>query len=213
MCMKNLEINQIECVRCGAHTLNLVVADATKIAEAELKAVTKIVKAYRKAEYQTSFKYSGVAMPPIPNQIRWNHYFLMLRELIKNREFFAGLGVKHPMLDLSGSWKVVDDYHEAFAPLYDATIAAQKNDCVISQFHLEWLKAYGRVMKLGDNRFRTPILQSMQKRQKTLMSSMPYKAALFMDPRLNFNGSELFLNPEKQKIVVNTYLFKTSAIR
>lgn len=36
-----------------------------------------------------------------------------------------------------------------------------------------------------------------------MMSSMAYKAALYMDPRFSFNGSELFEGPEKEEVVVS----------
>lgn len=97
-CENHLAICENQCVRCGVHTLNLVVNDATKSSEKELKAVTKIVKSYRKIEYQQQIKYSGIAMPPIPSKIRWNHYYLMLNSIVCNKQFFAGLGVKHPEL-------------------------------------------------------------------------------------------------------------------
>lgn len=76
-------------------------------------------------------------------------------------------------------------------------------ECGISQFHVEWIKAYGKVTSLKSSRFRDKILQSMQNRQKTLMSNMAYKAALYMDPRFMYNGSELFKAEEKSEIVVS----------
>ncbi|KAL1396049.1 hypothetical protein pipiens_010797 [Culex pipiens pipiens] len=201
LCAAALDVCFVECVRCGAHTLNLVVNDATKQHESELKEITKIVKSYRKAEYMNRFKNTGVPLPPIPCKTRWNHYFLMTRLLNKNHDFFNGLGIKYPELDLSEQWKLIEEYNEAFEPLYHATINAQALDCPISNFHLEWLKAYGRVMQNDNNRFKQPILESMQKRQKLMMSSMAYKAALYMDPRFSFNGSELFEGPEKEEVV------------
>lgn len=98
LCESALDVCFVECIRCGAHTLNLVVNDATKQHESELKEITGIVKSYRKAEYINRFKNTGVALPPIPVKTRWNHYFLMTRSLNKNHDFFNGLGIKYPEL-------------------------------------------------------------------------------------------------------------------
>lgn len=91
----------VDCVRCGAHTLNLVVKDATKEHETDMKRIVEIVKAYRKINYSQKFKHTGVPLPPIPVKTRWNHDYMMTKSLDKNREFFYGLGVKFPELGKS----------------------------------------------------------------------------------------------------------------
>lgn len=88
--------------------------------------------------------------------------------------------------------------------MHAASVRAQYLDCPISQFHIEWLKAYGQVKRLKECRFKDKILESMETRQQTLMANNAYKAALFLDPRLNFSGSELFSADQKAEIIVIT---------
>nr|XP_029736105.1 uncharacterized protein LOC115270908 [Aedes albopictus] len=131
---------------------------------------------------------------------------MMIYVLLKYKEFYSNIGLQYDELDLSHCWQFMEEYREAFYPLYLASLISQQEECPISQFHLEWLKAYGQVKALKSNRFRDNILLSMDKRQKTLMEPIAYRAALYMDPRFMYSGSELFKREEKAEIV--KYLVK-----
>lgn len=194
---------KVECIRCGSHIINLVVMEVTLASEHEdeMKHILKVVKSYRKAEYKKAFKFSQAKLPPIPNKTRWNNYHAMVCALLEHREFFSNLGSEYEELDLSHHWEFLQEYRDAFQPLYEASLESQKAECSISQFHLEWLTAYGKVKALKTNRFRKDILLAMDRRQKVLMSNNAYRAALFMDPRFQFNGSELFERKEKSEVV------------
>ncbi|XP_062704343.1 zinc finger BED domain-containing protein 4-like [Aedes albopictus] len=201
---ESLREHKVECIRCGSHTINLVVNDVTSASERDddaLKHIVKIVKSYRRAEYKKAFKITKTSMPPIPNKTRWNVYYSMATELLENREFFTDMGSQYKEQDLSDYWSFLEEYQEAFQPLYEASMRSQKMECGISQFHLEWLKAFGKVKSLKTNRFTSTVLQSMAKRQQTMTSNIAYKAALFMDPRFSYNGSELFKTDEKTEVV------------
>lgn len=79
-------------VRCGAHTAQLVVADACKSHQADLKKVTKVVILYRNAKYKNFFDISGGKYPVTPVPTRWNSYYLMMRTLVNQKDFFMKLG-------------------------------------------------------------------------------------------------------------------------
>lgn len=223
-----LQEHKVECIRCGSHTINLVVNDVTSASEhndGALKHVVKNSKAYRRAEYKQAFKLTKTPLPPIPNKTRWNSHYSMVSVLIKNREFYSNLGSQYNelgkslfsihvfgicykftyLIDLTDYWAFIEEYREAFQPLHDASLKSQLMECPVSQFHLEWLKAYGKIKCLPANRFRDNIIQSMENRQRTLMNNVAYKATLFFDPRFNYNGSELFKPQEKAEIVVSIY--------
>lgn len=95
---RELFYNKIDCVRCGAHTINLVVNDVTirnSEVEEKLREIIKIVKAYRKADYREYLLHSKIKLPPIPNVTRWNNYYTMCDILIKHREFYSILGTNN----------------------------------------------------------------------------------------------------------------------
>lgn len=179
----------------------------------------------RKGKYKQAFKFSKTPIPNSPNKTRWNAVYMMIYVLLKYKEFYSNIGLQYDELgkllffivcleifftffvnfvtDLSHCWQFMEEYREAFYPLYLASLISQQEECPISQFHLEWLKAYGQVKALKSNRFRDNILLSMDKRQKTLMEPIAYRAALYMDPRFMYSGSELFKREEKAEIVVS----------
>lgn len=75
---KMLGEHEIVCVRCGAHTLNLVVVDVTKRFSTTLTEVVSIVKTFRKVDYKDAYKLNQQKYPPIPNVTRWNAYVALM---------------------------------------------------------------------------------------------------------------------------------------
>lgn len=65
------------------------------------------------------------------------------------------------------------------------------------------------VSMIGDeNAFKDPIMASFAKRDKVLLGSHAMRAALFLDPRFNYAGSQIFTLLEKEQIVVIYHTFK-----
>lgn len=44
--------------------------------------------------------------------------------------------------DLTKCWSFIEEYVEAFGPIYDSTIIIQKQDCSLSEFYYYWQKNY-----------------------------------------------------------------------
>lgn len=100
---ETLKGHKVECIRCGSHTINLVVNDVTTASERDdssLKHIVKIVKYYRKAEYKQAFKLTKTPLPPIPNKTRWNSHHAMASVLLKHREFYTNLGLQYNELGM-----------------------------------------------------------------------------------------------------------------
>ncbi|XP_055633221.1 uncharacterized protein LOC129773609 [Toxorhynchites rutilus septentrionalis] len=152
----------ITAIRCGAHTTQSVVHDVCKEIEPKdiLKEIRKKVKKFRSTEYKAFFDVSeGGSYPPLPNETRWNSDYKMLHELIKRRTFFEKLGTQYSVLDLSNYWNFIKEYVTAFNPLYQCTTAVQKLELSLSDFYIEWIRAYGSIRELeGSNRFKTKLI-------------------------------------------------------
>ena len=91
------------CIRCGAHTLNLVVTDNTNGSANEetsriISNIFHIVKAYRKVDYKDTFNLNQQKFPPIPNATRWNVNYVLMQTLVSGRPFFDRLAVNAPEL-------------------------------------------------------------------------------------------------------------------
>lgn len=199
-----ISTHEVACVRCGAHTFNLVATDQTKdkdVAE-ELSKIISVVKAYRKSNYSEAFKLQKQKYPPIPNATRWNANHKVMETLREGRNFFEVIATNNPELDLSQRWAFIDEYYEAFRPLYDSLTRVQALTCTLSEFYLEWMNVRGKVIQLSDsNRFKKGILKSMDKRHEVIFKNKAYRAALYMDPRLMYNGSTMFTIAEREEII------------
>lgn len=79
-------------IRCGAHTAQLAVADACKSHQTNIKKVTKVVNSFRNAKFKNFFDISGGKYPLTPVPTRWNSYYLMMRTLVDQKDFFMKLG-------------------------------------------------------------------------------------------------------------------------
>lgn len=90
--------HELVCVRCGAHTINLVVTDATRDVLPVISDIVSVVRAYKKVEYKEAFKLNQQRYPPIPNLTRWNVYAALMEVLRKGREFFDRLATNYPEL-------------------------------------------------------------------------------------------------------------------
>ncbi|XP_062541736.1 uncharacterized protein LOC134209737 [Armigeres subalbatus] len=79
-------------VRCGAHTVQLVVSDACKEYQPELKKLSKLTVSYQNVKYKNFFDVSGGRYPPTPVATRWNSNYLMAVSLLDQKDFFDKLG-------------------------------------------------------------------------------------------------------------------------
>lgn len=195
-------------VRCGAHTLQLVVADATKPHKIVLKSLNKIVNSLHNAQYKPFFDLADMRYPPLPVPTRWNSTFTMLRSVFQQKEKFQRLGQQFPDLSFDANWQFIEAYVHAFEPLYDATIAIQREQCTLGDFFGQWLTVTGKLEMMPSNMFRDAILHSMKSREKRLLNNYAVQAALYVDPRFSFNGSSLFGKHQKENIIA--YLMEVS---
>ncbi|XP_021709861.1 uncharacterized protein LOC110679476 [Aedes aegypti] len=195
----------VAAVRCGAHTTQLVVHDVCKEEDHKetLKDIRKKVKKFRSTEYKAFFDVSeGASYPSLPNETRWNSDYKMQLKLNKERSFFEKLGAQYPDLDLSNCWDYIENYVAAFEPLYICTIAVQKLETTLSDFFIEWIRAYGSIFELDDsNRFKKQLITAMDHRQRKLFCNRFFRVAIYFDPRLNFNGSTLLSQAQKEDVV------------
>lgn len=97
-------------------------------------------------------------------------------------------------------------YEQAFKPLFVLTKDMQAEHVSLSDFYLQWLIATQKVKITEPNPFAGQLVTSMNNRLQNLKTSRAFKMALYLDPRLNYAGSKLFSNEEKEEIQVSNYL-------
>lgn len=84
---------------------------------------------------------------------------------------------------LSKEWEFIEEYVEAFKALNDCTVAVQQLQLTLSDFYIEWIRAYVRISELDDsNRFKFYLISAMDRRQQKLFCNRIFRAALYLDP-------------------------------
>ncbi|XP_062538241.1 uncharacterized protein LOC134206531 [Armigeres subalbatus] len=196
----NATLNEVNVLQCGLHLLSMVATEVTQEYAETIDVLIETMKKFRYDVYKPFFQAKMIRYPPIPDR---NFYgfgtYLMMKALRDDRPFYEYFCTKHPGYTLNLQWDFIEEFVLAFEPLYEC--ASWIGNCGLSDFHLQCLLAYGRIRCLDINRFKDSLLSHLETRQKMLLDLAPYRAALFMDPRLNFRGSKLFDHNMKEKIV------------
>lgn len=72
--------------------------------------------------------------------------------------------------------------------------------------YLSWLYCKNLLRTLGDNTYALELLETMGSRESQLFESDVFQAALFMDQRINYRGSSLMTESNKQRAIVSKSL-------
>ncbi|XP_021701839.1 uncharacterized protein LOC110676825 [Aedes aegypti] len=193
---------RINLVRCAVHTLQLSILDVVNKSHESVKGLTELARKSKNMKYQTNFDHHNATHPQIWCQTRWGGIFEMVEAFKTQRTFFEQLAAQFPELDLTNHWKFIDDYYEAFKPLYICTKRMQAEHVSLPDFYMLWLRAISEVRKVTGNQFVPGLLTSLNTRLTTLRGSRAFKMALFLDPRFNYRGSKFFSPEEKMEIMV-----------
>ena len=100
-------------------------------------------------------------------------------------------------------WQFIKEYVEAFEPVYIATKKMQAVHTSLNEFYLTWMKTIMQISLIQNNRFVEALTQALKQRLKVLKENIVVKAALLIDPRINYLNSRFFGPEEKEEIRVS----------
>lgn len=108
-------------------------------------------------------------------------------------------------LGLLKHWKFIDQFCQAFEPMFNLTIRLQKTHVPLSQFYTEWLVCQAHLSAVSGcgNKLAKKLLSAMQERIIKLSSNAAFKACLYVDPRYNFLGSGRLSADDKSEAQVH----------
>lgn len=109
-------------------------------------------------------------------------------------------------------WTLVERFVEAFDPVNSATLRLQNEALTMGDFFLIWLECRLRVEELKDNPIAVALVIAMKDRQTTLLENKAFLAAVYMDPRINYCGSD-FISDENKRVAVDQLLTLWERIR
>lgn len=231
------ELEILNSIRCGAHTLQLVAYDVLKLYKTRLAQINKICLAMHHKTNRELFVLHKIPLPPKVNETRWGVWFILQRylQVLRTKPFLATLQSQDPSLgkyfilfclheiilgyililcvlpDLSRHWHFIDRFCQAFEPIYILTLKLQKDHVPLSEFYANWLicQAELHLIKEKGNTLAAKLLTSMERRINKLITSMAFKACLYLDPRFNFAGSGRLSPRDKKDAQVKTFFLKS----
>lgn len=198
----------IESIKCGAHTFNLIVKDASAtVSDDWLKAVRKIVKMAKRMEYRALFDLAKISLPKIDVDTRWSSTWDMVESILKHEMMVKEIAVKCSALTISEeTWTKMKEFQIAFNEIYGALIKLQNDNIIMGdllkiikqcQFHAKKLPS--------DNPFAKGLHEGLENRLKNLVQNNAFRAAILLDQRWCFLDSPFFSREDKLQAIVSIY--------
>lgn len=92
-------------------------------------------------------------------------------------------------------WNVFLEIHKVFQIPYEATNALQSASFTLSDFYQSWLRVMYKLQRQinpeSETDFAILLLQRLKLRQPELLNNVAMKCAVYLDPRVRFNLSEI----------------------
>jgi hypothetical protein len=134
----------LNCVRCAAHTLQLVVSDCVDLYNEEKRKVRAISHEMKKEKYRSMYKANGVQRPINDVDTRWMSTYIMTNNIKDNINFYKQLS-DDPDQDLqvtSDVFEFIEKFTAAFEPLFYTTKKYQTEQLTIGKIILKFLFYY-----------------------------------------------------------------------
>nr|XP_029718201.1 uncharacterized protein LOC115260971 [Aedes albopictus] len=101
-------------------------------------------------------------------------------------------------------WKFVKEFATVFKPAYIGTKKLQEQTLVMGDLMFLWLDCMLQLEEANCNMANT-LIEAMKHRQRALFENKKFLAAIYMDPRLNYAGTE-FLSEEEKDMAIEHLL-------
>lgn len=200
--------NVLDVQPCGAHTLNLCITDVTKPYNENLTRIRNFLKKAKLLKYHKLHEMHKVPKPNLDNATRWAGTHRMLKPLLKYREFYGMLSDNlvsaEKKFQLSqDDWHFIENFVEAFEPASVCIDRIQAEQLTVGDFFWAWSEMK---LELEDIKFKNEmaaeLLEAVSRREGKLKENDAIVAAIYFDPRYNFNGSTYLSKDEKERAQV-----------
>ncbi|XP_077283268.1 E3 SUMO-protein ligase ZBED1-like [Arctopsyche grandis] len=194
-------------ISCFAHSLNLVVQEATKKICDVLGRVKNIVEFFNRStqgKHKLAATQQQMNLPVLKLkqdvQTRWNSTFDMLKRIVQVKDaVIATVALLRPDLTLNeGDWEVIEEVLPLLSPFYEITveISAEKNVTL------------SKIIILFD--VQSLLKKGMEDRFKDIEKNMLYAECTILDPRFKTRG---FKNQRACEMVVQALRNKIGQVQ
>lgn len=188
---EKLKFSHINKIRCGSHLLQLVARNSIKSHEIEVKSACENVKKIHFHLIQTN---STLSLPNLETEMGWNLIYDVLNQSLAMRP-----ALKNVVPDRY--WEFAKTFVQAFWPLADLENRMLKTQYLIGDFVRDWLFCESQILGLAFNKFAGVLLHELETKRNLLMLNPAVLAALYLDPRFNFEGG-VYLKAEQKTVAV-----------
>lgn len=150
--------------------------------------------------FRRIIEQSGVSVPKLENDTRWNSGYSMLEYFVKNERFLRELLDGNDQVHISDEdWHFIKEYVQVFHPVYRATIRLQNESLTMGDFFFIWLECVMELEEMTGSELANSMTAAMKKRQEVMFEGKAFLAALYLDPRINYLKTD-FLTDEQKNV-------------
>ncbi|XP_065092437.1 uncharacterized protein LOC135713281 [Ochlerotatus camptorhynchus] len=195
---------QFNVIRGPIRNLHLALNDVLPDTDQNIFRFNRFARDLRDTKYDDFFHSKKESYPPVCTGNRWTSKYKLIRSIFKQKHLFTELAQKNPEIVLHDhEWQYVQEFIDAFQPLYDITKRIQKKHHPFSEFYMQWLMAIKELRNKTNNRFSKPLTESLTKRVTVLRENMAFKACMYVDPRFNYCESVVFTLEQRDEMKRN----------
>ncbi|KAH9636407.1 hypothetical protein HF086_006167 [Spodoptera exigua] len=169
---------------CAAHTLQLAIKDAfhnNLDAKIALQTARRAVKILRRPNLKNVLRASNLNKPVIDCPTRWTSTYQMLARLYLLRDVQDS---DLTSIFSDSFWIEIQNLIACLKPVYEATIALQREQLTIGDFFTEWLNCKIKLEAIRTS-FAEDLVKAMQVRETVLLNNDLVLENLYLDGRLN----------------------------
>ncbi|XP_013109025.1 uncharacterized protein LOC106088181 [Stomoxys calcitrans] len=178
----------INCVRCGANTLQQCISDVLRRADIakRLEQCKAVVKALRSQEaYADILEDEQYKKPPADSTTSWSSTLNMLERLYEMKGPISLLSAVNSDLYLSpDDWKFIGEFIETFKPIYNAALRLQTEQLCFSELYVIIMDIIFKIESLPSSNMRTHLLEGLLDKKSELLDMDIFNAAVYLDPRI-----------------------------
>jgi hypothetical protein len=138
----------------------------------------------------------ALPVPILDNNTRWNSIYYMLQTVLNNKGYYES--IDDNIID-NTDWTFLEEFVNIFKPVEEFTKKLQKEQYVIGDFYRDWKECELTIEEIEENNLTLSLLSNIKKRKEKLMENNAFLAALYFDPRFNFENSPLLSQEQKDK--------------
>lgn len=171
--LEKSEFHLVNCIRCAAHTLQLVAFDVIKDAtmKSNLAVCHKLAVSLRKPTNLSKLKDLRLKLPILDVVTRWNSSYNMIARLVELKDYCYDNSANDIDLDVgNGIWAFMSEFLILFKPIKTATLQLQESQMGFGDFYKVWLR-----LTIEKNKITMPSVElvkaSMKCREKLLLEN------------------------------------------